>query len=157
MDKDATSMDSDRQPRYVGFWMRVVASIIDSLLVSFLVYPLLYALGALDPITAGKTGGLVGVLINFVLPAVAIVMFWIYRSATPGKMVIGAAIADAKTLGKPSTGQLIGRYFGYYVSTVALMLGFVWIAFDRRKQGWHDKLAGTVVIRARDYQNRALN
>ena len=48
---------------------------------------------------------------------------------------------------KPSTGQLIGRYFGYYVSTIPLFLGFVWVAFDPRKQGWHDKLAGTVVVR----------
>jgi len=150
MNGNAALHQPDRQPRYVGFWLRVVASIIDSLLVSFLVYPLLYTLGAMDPIAVGRSSGLVGLLINLVLPAVAIVLFWIYKSATPGKMVVGAAIVDAETLGKPTTGQLIGRYLGYYVSIVVLMLGFVWIAFDRRKQGWHDKLAGTVVIRARD-------
>jgi uncharacterized RDD family membrane protein YckC len=62
-------------------------------------------------------------------------------------MAIGARIMDARTGGKPSTGQLIGRYFAYYVSTLALLLGFIWIAFDSRKQGWHDKLAGTLVVR----------
>ncbi len=42
----------------------------------------------------------------------------------------------------------MGRYLGYFASTIPLCLGFLWIAFDKRKQGWHDKLAGTVVIRA---------
>jgi uncharacterized RDD family membrane protein YckC len=55
--------------------------------------------------------------------------------------------ADAKTLGKPSTGQLIGRYLAYYVSTLPLCLGFLWVAFDKRKQGWHDRIAGTLVIK----------
>ncbi len=45
------------------------------------------------------------------------------------------------------TQQLIGRYLGYYVSIFALGVGFLWVAFDPRKQGWHDKMAGTVVIR----------
>ena len=62
---------------------------------------------------------------------------------------IGARIVDAKTGDKPSTGQLIGRYFAYYVSVIPLFLGMVWVAFDPRKQGWHDKLAGTVVVRAK--------
>jgi uncharacterized RDD family membrane protein YckC len=63
-------------------------------------------------------------------------------------MAVGARIVDARTGGRPSTGQLIGRYFAYYVSILPLMLGFIWVAFDARKQGWHDKLANTVVVRA---------
>jgi len=42
---------------------------------------------------------------------------------------------------------LIGRYFGYFLASIPLGLGLLWVAFDKRKQGWHDKLAGTVVIR----------
>ena len=76
----------------------------------------------------------------------AIILFWVARSATPGKMLIRARIVDAATGGKPSIGQLIGRYLGYYVSMLPMFLGFVWIAFDQRKQGWHDKLARTVVV-----------
>jgi len=83
------------------------------------------------------------------LPAIAVVLFWIYRQATPGKIAISARIVDARTGGKPSTKQLVVRYLGYYVSTVPLMLGILWVAFDPRKQGWHDKLAGTVVVRPR--------
>jgi uncharacterized RDD family membrane protein YckC len=56
-------------------------------------------------------------------------------------------IVDADTLGKPATGRLVLRYLGYYLSTIVLLLGFIWIAFDSRKQGLHDKIANTVVIR----------
>ncbi|MGZ8994756.1 MAG: RDD family protein, partial [Burkholderiaceae bacterium] len=48
-------------------------------------------------------------------------------------------------------GQSIGRYFGYYVSTIPLLIGLIWVAFDSRKQGWHDKLAGTVVVRPKNH------
>ncbi len=57
--------------------------------------------------------------------------------------------ADAKTGGKPSVGQLIGRYLAYYVSVIPFCLGFIWVGIDKKKQGFHDKLAGTVVIRDR--------
>jgi uncharacterized RDD family membrane protein YckC len=91
----------------------------------------------------------VDVLVNWVLPAIAVVLFWIYRQATPGKIAIGAQIVDAGTGGKPSTRQLLIRYLGYYVSTIPLFLGLLWVAFDPRKQGWHDKMAGTVVVRSK--------
>ncbi len=39
------------------------------------------------------------------------------------------------------------KYLGYYLSAIPLLLGFVWVAFDKRKQGFHDKLAGTFVVR----------
>ena len=125
------------QVEYVGFWPRVLASIIDSVLLVLVLTPFAGML------MGGGTGS---VLINVILPAVAVIVFWIYKSATPGKMIIKAEIVDAETLGKPTTGQLIGRYCGYYVSTIPLFLGLIWVAFDDRKQGWHDKLAGTVVI-----------
>ena len=77
----------------------------------------------------------------------AIILFWIYKSATPGKMVIDAIIVDADTLGPPSKFQLFVRYLGYYVSIFPFCLGLFWVAWDQRKQGFHDKLANTVVIR----------
>ena len=83
------------------------------------------------------------------LPAVATILFWKARQATPGKMALSLKIVDAQTGQPMSTGQAIGRYFAYFVSAIGLMLGYLWVAFDRRKQGWHDKLAGTVVVHAR--------
>lgn len=62
-------------------------------------------------------------------------------------MVISSKIVDARTGAKISVGQAIVRYLGYLVALLALGLGIFWVAFDRRKQGWHDKLARTVVVR----------
>lgn len=74
-------------------------------------------------------------------------LFWLIKAATPGKLVVRAKIVDAATLGKPAPWQLVVRYFAYYVSLLPLGLGFLWIIWDPRKQGWHDKLASTLVIR----------
>jgi len=135
---------------YVGFWSRVGASLIDTVLLLMICWPLLTMIyGWQYWTTSALIQGPVDFLINWVLPGIAIVLFWVYRQATPGKIAIGARIVDARTGARPSTGQLLVRYLGYYVSTIPLGLGLIWVAFDPRKQGWHDKLAGTVVVRAK--------
>ena len=131
-----------------GFWIRVWAAIIDSVLACLILVPILvsvYGWTYFDP--GASSSGLLDFLLSWVFPAVAVVAFWILRSATPGKMLIGARIIDARTGAHPSTAQFIGRYFAYFLSTVPLGLGLIWVGIDSRKQGWHDKLAGTVVVR----------
>lgn len=141
----------NRELEYVGFWVRVVASLIDTVLLVLIVTPLLgavYGLGYFD-MSIGTVPGTPDVLLSWVLPAVAVIAFWVARQATPGKMVFSARIVDARTGREPSAGQCIGRYLAYFVSSIPFCLGFLWVAIDRRKQGWHDKLAGTVVVRPR--------
>ena len=75
-----------------------------------------------------------------------IIAAWYYFSATPGKMIMKIKLVDADTGRPPSAKQDIIRYAGYFVSTIVLTLGMIWIAFDPRKQGWHDKMANTVVV-----------
>ena len=133
---------------YVGFWPRVGASVLDTLLLIVVMYPLLVAVYGWAYFASEKLiQGPVDVLISFVLPAIAIVWFWLKRGSTPGKDAISAKIVDAKTGNAPTFGQLLIRYLGYYVSTLPLGLGLLWVAIDPRKQGWHDKMAGTVVVR----------
>ena len=137
---------------YAGFWMRVLASIIDSILILCVTMPLIgavYGWGYFtdDSRSIFPTGA--DFFISYVLPAVATILFWKAKQATPGKMALSLKIVDAQTGQPMSTGQAFGRYFAYFVSAIALMLGYLWVAFDRRKQGWHDKLAGTVVVHAR--------
>jgi uncharacterized RDD family membrane protein YckC len=135
---------------YAGFWIRAWASVIDSVLVCIIVYPVLTGIYGWGYWGAdGLVQGPLDFLVSWIGPAIAIVLFWVARQATPGKMAISARIVDAKTGAKPSAGQLVVRYLGYYVSMIPLFLGILWIAFDPRKQGWHDKLAGTVVVRKR--------
>ena len=73
--------------------------------------------------------------------------FWLSWATTPGKMALSLRIVDARTGTKPSPFAFLIRYLGYQLSAVCLLLGFVWISVDRRKQGWHDKIARTLVVR----------
>lgn len=142
----------EQEMEYASFWVRVGATIIDSLLLIAITLPLVlsfYGWAYFDPEKTGFVAGPADFLINWVLPAVAVILFWMLKQATPGKMILSLRIVDAATGNNPSAGQCVGRYFAYIVSMLPLFLGFIWIAFDKRKQGWHDKLAGTVVTRSK--------
>ena len=133
--------------KYAGFWIRVAASIIDSIILVLITSPILYSIYGKEYFKSQDlVAGFWDVILKWVFPAIAVIVFWIYKSATPGKMILGIKIVDFKTGNPPSTSQSIVRYLGYYVSMIPLMLGIIWVAFDEKKQGWHDKLAGTVVI-----------
>lgn len=134
-------------PRYVGFWVRVFASLIDSVLMALVLLPFAYTLYGEDLISRqGQLEGWSNILFNYLIPLAIVLLFWFYRSATPGKMLLKAEIVDEDSLGKPQAWQWIVRYLGYYVSMLVLGLGFLWVGWDARKQGFHDKLARTVVI-----------
>lgn len=139
-------MDHDLE--YAGFWARTGATLVDLLLQVLLTAPFTSALYDTWTIPGGfvlqRRGDL---LVNVVLPLLVILAFWIYKGATPGKMLIAARIVDARTGGPITKGQAVLRCLGYVVSFVPFGLGYLWVAFDRRKQGWHDKIAGTVVVR----------
>lgn len=139
----------DQGMEYAGFWIRTWASIIDAILMILITFPLLISIYGWAYFYEGNDliAGPADFLISWVLPAIAVVVFWMYKQATPGKMAVSAKIVDATTGQPASTAQLVGRYLAYFVSMVPLFLGVFWVAFDRRKQGWHDKLAGTVVIK----------
>jgi uncharacterized RDD family membrane protein YckC len=129
--------------RYVGFWARAAAGLLDLILVMFVVTPVaVYVFG--DGWTDGR--GVIGFVVNWVPLGAAIIAFWVMKGATPGKMAISAVVVDARTHAPVDFWQALTRYLGYFVSTIPLFAGLAWAAFDARKQGWHDKMARTVVI-----------
>lgn len=141
---------NEQELEYAGFWVRVGANLIDGILILLITVPLLMSIYGTEHFVREEPSLIAGpaeFLISWVLPAVVCIVFWIFKQATPGKMAVSAKIVDAQTGKTPSAGQYIGRYFAYFVSMLPLFLGFLWVAFDRKKQGWHDKLAGTVVVR----------
>ena len=143
-------MHDTEEFQYAGFWARFGAQVIDTILIAAVTVPLLHFFyGPYYWYMEGLVAGPTDFFLSWIVPAGAVILFWKYRQATPGKMVISARVVDAQTGLPPSTPQCIGRYLGYFVSALMLGLGFIWIAFDSRKQGWHDKLAGTVVIKKR--------
>lgn len=133
---------------YAGFWVRVGASLIDSLLLIILTLPITLMIYG-DRVWDSDSFilGPADFLVNYILPAIAVVLFWLYKSATPGKMILHLKVVDAHTGASLTVGQAIGRYLGYFVAMIPLMIGILWVGFDRKKQGWHDKLANTVVVR----------
>jgi uncharacterized RDD family membrane protein YckC len=125
----------------------VAASLIDTLLLAIITFPMLMAVYGRSYWENESFVGPADFVISYVLPAVIVILLWIKLSTTPGKMAIGATIVDARTGSKPTIGQFCIRYLGYFVSALPLCLGLIWVGFDSRKQGWHDKMAGTVVVR----------
>jgi uncharacterized RDD family membrane protein YckC len=139
-------MNASNKPRYAGFWIRLAATLLDSFLLLAVILPLLLWVYGWEYFEPGSPiRGPLDFVISWVLPCLAAVAFWRYRSATPGKMIVSVRIVDQHTGRQPSLAQCIIRYFAYVVSAAPLGLGFLWIAFDPRKQAWHDKLSGTVV------------
>lgn len=98
-----------------------------------------------------KDYGLVKIIVNFILQILIVsstfLVFWIKKQATIGKSFMSLKIVDADTLGRPTNKQFILRFFGLIFSASFFLLGIIWIAFDPKKQGWHDKIANTIVIK----------
>ncbi|WP_404361075.1 RDD family protein [Methylotuvimicrobium sp. KM1] len=96
---------------YVGFWPRVGTSIIDTLLVGVIIWPVLTAFYG-DAYWSSEqfVQGPMDFILSWVFPAVAVILFWVAKQATPGKMAVSARIVDAKTGSAPTTGQCVGRY-----------------------------------------------
>ena len=148
MSKTLSTQPDHGKVTYAGFWIRVQATLIDLLWLTPLVLGMGFIMFGRAYFTMNSNGMSSGVdfFITNGLPALAMVGFWVWRGGTPGKLLLHLRIVDARTLGKPSFGQLVLRYLGYIPATMVLFLGLIWVAFDARKQGWHDKIARTVVI-----------
>lgn len=138
----------DKALEYVGFWKRVLASLIDTTLLLMITLPILLSIYGWAYLDSDELiQGPADFLVSWVVPALLIIAFWTSVQSTSGKMVFRAKIVDANHGGPPGTVQFVVRYLGYFVSTIPFGLGLLWVGWDPRKQGWHDKMAATVVVR----------
>ena len=79
------------------------------------------------------------------LLAIYSISMWLLVDKTLGQALLGLRVL--RTDGRPLTlGPAVRRVLGYYVSFLALFIGFLWVLVDDRRQGWHDKIADTVVV-----------
>lgn len=149
---------------YVGFWVRVVSSGLDSpmgaiaclviYVLSFLRLGVFVAaiFGNPDPITMGWLGAsyvafqIFDLFLYLILLHIIEILFWVHLSATPGKLALRMNIVDARTGRKPTTRQFVIRSLSKWISVIPFGLGYIAVAFNRRKRGWHDRIAGTMVI-----------
>jgi uncharacterized RDD family membrane protein YckC len=72
---------------------------------------------------------------------------WTYQGATLGQRIFGLRVVDANTGQRIQLGKAALRWVGLLVSFLVCFIGVIWVAFDGRKQGWMDKIAGTLVLR----------
>lgn len=127
----------------VGFVPRLVAYIIDAIIVTVVVL----IIGALFGMLGNDFLALLGSLLSIVVAVGYFVYFWGTSGQTPGKSVMKIKVVSAD--GSAMTmGKAVMRLIGYFVSGLIVYLGFLWILFDANKQGWHDKIAGTYVVKA---------
>jgi len=87
--------------------------------------------------------------LSIVFLLATILIFWIFKRSTPGKMLFSLKIVDDKTLHPASLNQLIIRLLSYAVSAVPFGLGIFFAAFNKKKRTWHDLIAGTAVIKVK--------
>lgn len=149
--------DSALAARYGGFWIRAVAYIIDTIflgIVNVIIEAIFQARGTaaigaaiLNP--QGSQSPVYGavVVVESVLTIAYFVGLWSYTGATLGQRIFRLRVVDANT-GRPiSLGKALLRWVGIFISSIAFFIGLIWVAFDSRKQGWADKIAGTLVLR----------
>ncbi len=88
-------------------------------------------------------------IITTLMMGVLMVAFQLAYETTPGKWLLGLKIVRYKTLEPVARWRYIARFLGYYVSAAPIMLGFLWMNFNKQRRGFHDYIAGTVVINTR--------
>jgi uncharacterized RDD family membrane protein YckC len=136
-----------------GFFIRLVAYIIDCIIVgvgagvlmAVFGVPMSAGAGTASQIELGAMQG-IGALLLLIWSLGYLLFFWATSGKTPGKAILGLQIVRTDG-GKLGLGKAIVRLIGYAISGIVIYLGFLWILWDKEKQGWHDKIAGTYVIK----------
>lgn len=157
---EAVSQSTSSMPEvlsFAGFWWRALALVIDTVLCQLasiiIVLPLGFALGvsmsgtsSLQEIEAAGEGlGFVlGILIHWLWFTLSESSVW---QASVGKKMLGLTVTDEKG-DRIGFGKANARYWSKILSSLFFLMGFIMAAFTQRKQGLHDKIAGTLVIRA---------
>lgn len=83
-----------------------------------------------------------------VVPLVYVPWYWSRGGQTPGMKAMGIRVVRDSDGGPVSVGSAILRLIGYWVSGVVFYSGYIWIFVDKRRRGWHDLIAGTVVVKS---------
>ena len=145
--------DTPDSARYAGFWIRVFANVLDALLLGAVNMAVALAVEAWElgtlPSSVGSVSGVHPgpAIFALVSPSIVIIGSWIALGASPGKLMLRLRIVDEPTGGSPTVWQCIGRFVMGVIGVVCVGIGYLWIVIDPRKQGWHDKLVRTLVIR----------
>lgn len=145
------------RPVYAGFWIRLAAYLIDSIVVQIASSILMFIfMGSffLNPESAEDPEALMGRILPMYV--ILIVGSWLYyalmessaQQGTLGKMAVGIKVTDMDGA-RISFGNATGRFFGKIISGIILFVGYIMIGFTEKKQGLHDMMASTLVVQKR--------
>ena len=129
---------------YAGRLHRFAAVIIDAIVISVIIV-VLDALGVIDIGEPSATDQVLEAVISFGYYILLTAAF----GATLGKMALGMRVVDESGQRAGFLRVLVRETIGKIVSAIVLFLGYIWILFDDKRQGWHDKIGGTFVVKAR--------
>lgn len=141
---------------YASFGRRFVAVFIDGLILGLVSSVLSYVFGSgAVPFMRYSYGYGYPTAFPFGMVIVPTLITWGYytyfigsRGQTVGKMAMGIKVVDLKTRTHPDyMHAFLREIVGKFVSGIVLLLGYLWMLWDGKKQTWHDKIAGTVVVR----------
>lgn len=141
---------------YAGFWIRLGAYLIDTLPIAIVAAAINTALGTGDNCVSYSSGShctnggsAVGSWLALLVLGVYWVITWTRLGASLGQRALGMRVVDARTGSPLTTSRAIVRFLGFVVAAIPFALGLIWTAFDPRKRGFHDHVAGTLVLRRR--------
>jgi uncharacterized RDD family membrane protein YckC len=133
---------------YAGFWVRFLAFLIDAILLGIVSAAFTPVWG--PQVTTSGTNIEVHAQANAIGTVVALIYFagfWAWRGQTVGMMPFNLQVVGVADGRRIDFVRGLLRYVGFIIAAIPLLIGLIWAAFDARKQGWHDKIASTVVIR----------
>lgn len=132
----------------VSFRRRAAAALLDGLLFVFLA-AILRGLLLIGSGADAEQGRLLVQTLQVALfasiPAL-ILLWWQLFQGTPGKLLLDCTLIDVRSGARPRFWQLLVRLLGYALSALPAGLGFLWVAWDKRGEAWHDKLSRTRVV-----------
>lgn len=137
----ATPMPATVSAEKAGFWIRFVAIFIDAIILAVVAT----IIGAILNLSTNSRSG-----IQVILGLLYYVYFWSNTGPWPGQ-TLGSKILNIRVVRTNGSNltitQAFIRYVGFIISAIPLFIGLIWAAFDANKQGWHDKIAGTYVVK----------
>jgi uncharacterized RDD family membrane protein YckC len=137
---------------YAGFVSRLFAFVLDVIILIVAISLTTWLITFLDVLfdlenimDADLIRFIVTILLTLVVYVGYPMFFWTFTGKTVGMMLMGLRVVttDGQYL---SLGRSARRLIGYAISAIPFFLGFFWILIDDRRQGWHDKIAGTCVV-----------
>lgn len=134
--------------KYVGFGRRFVALLVDALVIGLISTVLGFVFGFTNPQQLSNTNTN---SLSYGLSLFLSILYWViyqkWATQTAGKKLLGIKVVDSAGQTPSYFTFFLREIIGKFISGIVIGLGYLWVIWDPKKQGWHDKIANTFVIK----------